>query len=117
MISFGENLKRIRTDKKLSQGDLAKKVGMHATHISRYERDLTSPAIDALKKLAEQLEVSVDVLVYGPENTRAEQNLSDQELLSLFKKVQALEENDLNCVKSLLQAYVFKSDMQARLAS
>lgn len=117
MVSFGENLKRIRAEKNLSQGDLAKKVGMHATHISRYERDLTTPTVEALKKLAEQLEVSADILVFGPENTRAEQNLSDQELLTLFKKIQVLEEKDLDCIKSLLQAYVFKSDMQARLAS
>jgi transcriptional regulator with XRE-family HTH domain len=37
MISFGSNLKRIRAEKNLSQGDLAELIGIHSTHISRYE--------------------------------------------------------------------------------
>jgi hypothetical protein len=36
--------------------------------------------------------------------------------LNLFTKVQLLDKQDLNAVKSMLKAYVFQKDTQARLA-
>lgn len=116
MTSFGENLKKFRSDKNLSQGELSKLVGMHSTHISRYERNLASPTVEALKKIAHHLEVSVDVLVFGKESERASNQITDQDLLRLFSKAQSLEQNDMECIKSLLEAYLFKKDMQQRLA-
>jgi len=44
MSNFGENLKQIRVVKNISQGKLAELLNIHATHISRYERNLTSKA-------------------------------------------------------------------------
>ncbi|MDE1208484.1 helix-turn-helix domain-containing protein, partial [Tenacibaculum larymnensis] len=59
-MSFGENLKKIRTEKNISQGDLGKMIDVHSTHISRYERNLTSPTIEVTRKIADALEVTTD---------------------------------------------------------
>ncbi len=76
MTSFGNNLKQIRTEKNISQGELAKLVKMQATHISRYERDVTAPSIEVLKKepaiegLTENLVRALASIVERPSLTR-----------------------------------------------
>ncbi|HRG52719.1 MAG TPA: helix-turn-helix transcriptional regulator, partial [Bacteroidia bacterium] len=88
MASFGDNLKRFRTEKKISQEELADSIGMHSTHISRYERNLTSPSIDVVKKIAEKLNVTADMLVFGTQDEKAKNKIKDQELLNMFSQVQ-----------------------------
>jgi len=115
-MSFGDNLKKIRADKDISQGDLAKMIDVHATHISRYERNLTSPTIDVAKKIADALEVSTDSLIYGSDEQIANNKLNDEELLQLFNKVQQLSDEDVTSVKAMLKAFVFQKDIQKQLA-
>lgn len=114
MVSFGDNLKRIRITKNISQGDLAKMVNMHATHISRYERNVTTPSIEGLKKIANALEISVDELVYGDQENKLNM-IEDNELINLFKKVQTLSSTQKDTVKDLLKAFIFQKETQQRL--
>ena len=115
MATFGDNLKRIRTAKNISQGELAQMISMHSTHISRYERNLTQPTVEVVKKIAEKLEVSTDALIYGNDDERAKENIKDNELLSMFAKVQGLDKTDIICVKNMLKAFIFQKEMQQRL--
>jgi transcriptional regulator with XRE-family HTH domain len=110
------SLKRIRSEKNISQGDLTGMIGMHATHISRYERDLTQPTLDVVRKIAEKLNVSADQLIYGDSDQKAKNNINDQELLNMFSQVQTLNKQDLSCVKALLHAFLFQKETQQRLA-
>lgn len=116
-INFGENLKRIRTQKNISQGELAGLLDMHATHLSRYERNVTAPSIEVLKKLADVLGVTTDMLIYGTTEDKVKNNIQDQELLNLFTKVQALDNEDIKCVKSFLGAFVFRKDLTHQLVT
>ena len=113
---FGDNLKKIRTDKNISQQELADIINVHYTHVSRYERNLAQPSIEVVKKIAAALDISIDTLIYGQQDEKAKNNLKDADLLNLFTKVQQLDKQDLNTVKSLLKAYIFQKDTQARLA-
>lgn len=116
LMSFGDNLKKIRSDKDVSQGDLAKLIEVHATHISRYERNLTSPTIDVAKKIADALEVSTDALIYGSNEQIANNKINDDELLQLFHKIQFLKTEEINSVKTMLKAFVFQKDIQKQLS-
>lgn len=115
MISFGDNLKQVRASKNISQGELAKMLNMHSTHISRYERNISTPSIDVLKKIAEKLDVSTDRLVYGSSDERVKSNIYDQDLLKMFTKVQTLERSEVDCVKLFLNSFLFKKEMQKKL--
>ncbi len=112
---FGDNVKRLRTDNNISQQELADMIGIHATHVSRYERNLAAPSIDVAKKMAEALQVTMDTLVYGAQDEKAKNSLQDGDLLQLFTKVQQLDKGDLATVKTLLKAFLFQKDTQARL--
>ena len=117
MNDFGENLKRIRGEKKISQGQLAKLMGIHPTHISRYERNLTMPSIDVAKKFASILEISLDMLVYGSTEEKAKGKINDVELLNMFAKTQNLNENDKDCIKTFLKAFLFQKNMEQQLVA
>ncbi|MBI4648816.1 MAG: helix-turn-helix transcriptional regulator [Bacteroidia bacterium] len=115
MASFGDNLKRIRTDKNISQGELADMINMHPTHISRYERNLTKPTVDVVRKVADALKVTADELIYGDTQQKAKDKIQDNELLGMFSRVQSLKREDVTCIKSLLNAYILKTDLQLKL--
>ena len=116
MSSFGENLKTIRTERGLSQGKLAELMSIHSAHISRYERNQTSPSIEVVKKFADILEVSTDTLIYGSADQKAQTKITDTELLTMFSKTQKLNETDINCIKSLLKAFLFQKEMINQLS-
>jgi len=116
MKSFGDNLKEARTKKGISQGQLAELMQIHSAHISRYERNQTVPSVDVVKKFADILEVSADMLIYGTEDEKAKSKITDAELLNMFSKAQHLSDHDRDCVKSLIKAFLFQKDMEKQLA-
>lgn len=62
MGSFGENLKKIRMEKKMSQDEMAALLGTSKQVISRYENDLRSPKVSVVGEFAQKLGVTVGVL-------------------------------------------------------
>ena len=57
------NLKKIRSEKGITQKELATTLGINQNNISRYEAGDREPNLDTLKKLATVLEVTVDELI------------------------------------------------------
>lgn len=56
-------LKKIRTEKGITQEELANKVGVLNTSICNYEIGIREPNLETLKKLAEVLDCTVDELL------------------------------------------------------
>jgi transcriptional regulator with XRE-family HTH domain len=116
-MSFGDNLKRIRTEKKLKQGELATKVGIHANHISRYERNEATPSAEVLKQFAEALDVSADNLLFGNQKDYLTNSIKDFELIKLIQRIEILTENEKAIIKDLISAYLFRNETRTNLAS
>ena len=57
---FGLRLKRLRKRKKLSQTELAKKIGVTKSTIYRYESNTLSPSLDKAILLAQILDTTLD---------------------------------------------------------
>lgn len=57
LISFGNNLKRRRKEKKLSLRQFAALADIDHAMIDRYERGITNPSLTTIGKLAEALEI------------------------------------------------------------
>jgi transcriptional regulator with XRE-family HTH domain len=53
-----ERLRELPKQKGLSQSELGERVGVHYTHIGRYERGVSQPPADPLKRLADAVGVS-----------------------------------------------------------
>jgi transcriptional regulator with XRE-family HTH domain len=60
---LGQSLKRIRTKKTISQGDIAKELGVSRGFISTIENGKTNPTLATIAKLAKAVGVSVNDLL------------------------------------------------------
>ncbi len=60
---LGGNLKRIRTEKAISQGDIARAFGVSRGFISNIENGKTNPTLSTITKLAKAIRVSSDELL------------------------------------------------------
>ena len=60
---FGKRVKEIRLKKKMSQGDLAKILGVHPTDISGIERGVRNMALKNIERLAKALGVKIEELI------------------------------------------------------
>lgn len=62
-MALGERIKELRKERGWSQAELGEKVGTDSQRISRYENGRITPSVDALVRLADVLDASVDYLV------------------------------------------------------
>ena len=62
-VKFGRKAKELRLQKKMSQGDLAKLLGVHPTYISGIERGVRNMALKNIEKLAKALGVTPSELL------------------------------------------------------
>lgn len=60
---FKERLTKLRKNTKLTQGELAKKLGIPRTTYSNYENGNRQPDYETLLKIAEFFDVSTDYLI------------------------------------------------------
>lgn len=61
----GKNIKKFRSDKKLTQEDMAEKLNVTRQAISNWETEKTQPDIETLHNIAQALDVSVEEIIYG----------------------------------------------------
>lgn len=62
-MGIGENIKKIRNDKKIKQIVLASNIGISVRTLQKYESGEITPPIDKVQKLADTLQVSLFDLI------------------------------------------------------
>lgn len=67
---MGQRIKRQRKLLKLTQENLAEKLGISVKHFSEVERGLTGLSIENIIKLSSILGLSLDYMIKGSETTR-----------------------------------------------
>ena len=60
---LGQNLKRIRTQKGISQGDIARELDVSRGYISTIENGKTNPTLSTIARIAKALGVTNDELL------------------------------------------------------
>ena len=60
---LGRNLKRIRTEKGITQGDIVRTLGMDRAFVSNIENGKTNPTLATIAKLAKALGVKIEELI------------------------------------------------------
>ena len=80
-MTFGEKLKKLRTEKKLTQDELAEILYVSRTAVSKWESGRGFPNIESLKAISKYFSVTVDDLLSGDELiTLAEQDQNRKEM-------------------------------------
>lgn len=60
---LGKNLKRIRIERGISQGDIVRSLGVSRGFISNIENGKTNPTLTTIARLAKAVGVSIDELL------------------------------------------------------
>ncbi len=63
VVQFGKKLREVRIKKNLSQGDIARILGVHRSYISGLERGRRNPSLFTVHKIAKALGVGVEEIV------------------------------------------------------
>jgi len=63
VIKFGQKLRKIRLKKKLSQGDIARALGVHRSYISGLERGVRNPSLLTIQKVAKAININAKDLI------------------------------------------------------
>lgn len=85
-MNLGDKITALRKQKNISQGDLAKTVGVSREIIGRYERNEALPSIEVAAKIADTLEVSLDYLAGNSKKTSV-----DKKTMKLIHDIEDLE--------------------------
>lgn len=96
MVDFGNTLKTLRLYNKMTQAQLAQKLGLTKSVISAYENGLRLPSYDILIHIAKIFRVTTDYLlnVETPNNIDLS-GLSTAEKEALLKLIQAMKQKRL----------------------
>ncbi len=95
-MALPDNMMLLRKKKGLSQAELGKMIGTSGDVIGRYERGDISPSIEAVAKIADALEVSVDYLIV---KTKME---LDKDTLRRFEDISSLSQENKNFVLNMI---------------
>ena len=97
-MEFNEKLQKLRKDQNLTQEELAEKLFVSRTAISKWESGRGYPSIDSLKVIAKYFHVTIDELIGGEEIV----TIAEQDIKENNKKHTALICGVLDCFVVLL---------------
>lgn len=84
---IGENLKRIRKERGMTQEQLAERAGLVVMSIRRYENENANSRYEALKKISQALNISVKELIGEEYNSPAELPADVKKLLNRYREL------------------------------
>lgn len=117
MKGFGSRLRELRERQGLSQLELAQKVDLHMSQVSRYERENSLPTAEKLIRLARILGVSTDELLQGPRGTPSSGPIRNVRLLERFQALETLDRDDQDTAIKLIDALVAKRRLEAVIST
>lgn len=100
-MSIGENIKKYRKEKGLTQKELADKLNIATNSLSRYEIGERRPPIDMIEKIAEILNVTPIQLMYDEEVENTLNQSADDEAQRQEMYLKELRKDTINKYDSL----------------
>lgn len=98
---FSERLRQLRTERRLTQDELASKINVSPKTIGAWERNDRKPPVEAVSELAEYFDVSTDFLL-GHSSTRQAVDLDKPGAILRFDG-KPIPEEDLEIIKRLIR--------------
>lgn len=115
-MTLGQIIRYLRDEKDITQGQLAKAIGVASSTVSLYEIDRRAPSYDILSRMAQFFDVSTDYLL-GLSTKRGE-ILNRNELIALIGKEYAakLTEETLELINIIERARQSLTDKEIQFA-
>ena len=106
--TLGKKLQHLRKEKKWTQDQLGKLIGIHGRSIGKYEAGMSNPSRQTLQKLANIFEVPMEYFLIEEENTLASVPIRDKELLRYFLEVDRMDDEAKKVIKSVIEGMMAK---------
>lgn len=106
MTSFAERLAHVRKQRRLSQADTGRLVGINGDAYGRYERGEVRPTVETARRIADALEVSLDYL------TGKTDLVIDDTMLKRMEHIAAMTDEDQGHVFTLLDAFIARTKLR-----
>jgi len=109
-MTFNEKIKALRKGSNMSQQELAEKLHIHVTHLSKMENGHLSPSIDIVQRLMKVFAVSADQLLNDNENSVVD--LQNQEFNEQLALINQLDEDEKNALIKIINSMLTKKRMK-----
>jgi len=110
MSALSERLKLLREARNMTQARLAELLSVDPRVYNRWERGSTTPQFDAVVKIADILQVSLDELA-GRTEIKSEPKIHNYDLLNLYQQVDELSDEDQQALVLVIDSFVRKSQV------
>jgi len=110
-MKLSNKIKILRKKMGISQHQLADKVGIHITHLSRLENEHLQPSLDVVRKLMDIFEVSADYLLNDEVDTY-EVSINDKSLATKIRLIDKLEDKDREALSQVIESMLTKQRMR-----
>lgn len=111
-MPLGERIKELRKEHAWSQGDLAERIGSDARQVSRYENGRITPSLDALARIAETLNVSLDYFVFD-DAARRPLHSPTTGLEDRLAAIAQLDNTDRDTITNTIDALTTRNQLRA----
>jgi transcriptional regulator with XRE-family HTH domain len=108
---LAERLKQLRTQAGWSQAELAEKIESDGRQVSRYENGKITPSLEALVRIAETFNITIDYLVI-PDATPRPLHPADHGLTDRLADLTHLTNDDRHILLGVIDALTTKAKLR-----
>ncbi|AZI39178.1 XRE family transcriptional regulator [Epilithonimonas vandammei] len=122
-MKIGDNLKKLRENKGLTQQDMADLMHTHRTGYSKMENNQQDIPVDKLIFVAKHFGIAVDDIIFFNEKSGVpnEVSVEDSAVLEQLKLINELDKEEKNILLKLIETFVskkrFKDYLQKNIAA
>ena len=116
-MPFAEKLSKMRTEKGLTQQQMAGMIGVGIAQIRRYEKGKSAPTLDVIKNIAKTLGISADELLFDEGEGVAAKRIMDKKLLEQFEMVSQLKPRDREAIMTIIDSMIIKNRLEEVMPS
>lgn len=109
-MKFQDKIKALRKNAGMNQQELAEKLHIHVTHLSKMENGHLMPSIDIVQRLMKVFAVSADQLLNEDENTVVD--IQNHELNEQLALINQLDEDEKNALIKIINSMLTKKRMK-----
>lgn len=96
MEYFGDKIRALRMEKKLTQNDLAARLGIVGASVSSYEKNKQYPSVEVLIQLCQTFDVSADYLLgLSDDKNFNTSTLTEEQLQIVLRLINEFEQSNV----------------------
>jgi transcriptional regulator with XRE-family HTH domain len=111
-MNLNEKIRKLRTEKKWSQAELAEKLDITPGHITRLETGKFTPSTEVVRKLSRIFDVSADFLLDDSIDNEYDQNVINSPLMKRIQLISSLDKQQQEAIMTIIDSMIKEKKMR-----